>query len=80
MKLNNNAVASSGGYGTRFDESRHHLFDVNTGTSANYLNSVTIKASNAMLADALSTAVFVMSEKQREKIKSIYPNIEIYTS
>ena len=80
LKLNNNAVASSGGYGTRFDESRHHLFDVNTGTSANYLNSVTIKASNAMLADALSTAVFVMSEKQREKIKSIYPNIEIYTS
>ena len=80
LKLNNNAIASSGGYGTRFDEKYHHLFDVNTGTSANYLNSVTIKASNAMLADALSTAVFVMSEKQREKIKSIYPNIEIYTS
>lgn len=80
LNLNNNAIASSGGYGTRFDESHHHLFDVNTGTSANYLNSVTIKASNAMLADALSTAVFVMSEKQREKIKSIYPNIEIYTS
>lgn len=80
LKLNNNAIASSGGYGTRFDEKHHHLFDVNTGTSANYVNSVTIKASNAMLADALSTAVFVMSEKQREKIRSIYPNIEIYTS
>lgn len=80
LKLNNNAIASSGGYGTRFDENHHHLFDVNTGTSANYVNSVTIKASKAMLADALSTAVFVMSEKQREKIKSIYPNIEIYTS
>ena len=80
LKLNNNAIASSGGYGTRFDEKYHHLFDTKTGTSANYLNSVTIKASNAMLADALSTAVFVMSEKQREKIKSIYPNIEIYTS
>ena len=80
LKLNNNAVASSGGYGTRFDEKYHHLFDVNTGTSANYINSVTIKASNAMLADALSTAVFVMSEKQREKIKSIYPSIQIYTS
>jgi len=61
LKINNKAIASSGGYGTRFDESHHHLFDVGTGTSANYLNSVTIKASNAMLADALSTAVFVMS-------------------
>ena len=80
LKLNNNAIASSGGYGTRFDEKYHHLFDTKTGTSANYINSVTIKASNAMLADALSTAVFVMSEKQREKIKSRYPNIEIYTS
>ena len=80
LKLNNNAIASSGGYGTRFDGKYHHLFDTKTGTSAIYINSVTIKASNAMLADALSTAVFVMSEKQREKIKSIYPNIEIYTS
>ena len=80
LKLNNNAIASSGGYGTRFDEKYHHLFDTKTGTSANYINSVTIKASNAMLADALSTAVFVMPKKQREKIKSIYPNIEIYTS
>ena len=80
LKLNNNAIASSGGYGTRFNENHHHLFDVNTGTSANYVNSVTIKASNAMLADALSTAVFVMPKKQTEKIQSIYPNIEIYTS
>ena len=80
LKLNNNAIASSGGYGTRFNENHHHLFDVNTGTSANYVNSVTIKASNAMLADALSTAVFVMPKKQIEKIKSVYPNIEIYTS
>ena len=80
LKLNNNAIASSGGYGTRFNENHHHLFDVNTGTSANYVNSVTIKASNAMLADALSTALFVMPKKQTEKIKSVYPNIEIYTS
>jgi thiamine biosynthesis lipoprotein len=60
LKINNSAIASSGGYGTRFDEKYHHLFDTKTGTSVNYLNSVTIKASNAMLADALSTAVFVM--------------------
>ena len=80
LKLNNNAIASSGGYGTRFDEKYHHLFDTKTGTSANFINSVTIKTSNATLADALATAVFVMPENQREKIKSIYPNIEIYTS
>ncbi len=80
LKLNNSAIASSGGYGTKFDENHHHLFDTKTGTSANYLNSVTIKAPNATLADALSTAVFVMPEIERKKLESIYPNIEIYTS
>ena len=80
LKLNNKAIASSGGYGTRFDENYHHLFDTKTGTSANYINSVTIKAPNAILADALSTAVFVMPEIERRKLESIYPNIEIYTS
>ena len=80
LKINNSAIASSGGYGTKFDENYHHLFDVNTGTSANYLNSVTVKAPNALLADALSTAVFVMPEIERKKLESIYPNIEIYTS
>lgn len=80
LKINNSAIASSGGYGTRFDENYHHLFDTETGTSANYINSVTIKAPNATLADALSTAVFVMPEIERKKLESIYPNIEIYTS
>lgn len=80
LKLNNSALASSGGYGTQFNEKYHHLFDTKTGTSANFVNSVTVKAQNATLADAISTAVFVMPENQREKIKNVYPNIEIYTS
>lgn len=80
LKLNNNAIASSGGYGTRFDEKYHHLFDVRTGTSANYINSVTVKAQNATLADAIATAIFVMPKEESEKLKNIYPNIEIYTS
>lgn len=80
LKLNNNAIASSGGYGTKFNKKYHHLFDVKTGTSANYINSVTIKAENAMLADALATAYCVMPEEEARKLKSIYSNIEIYTS
>ena len=80
LKLNNSAIASSGGYGTKFDENYHHLFDTKTGTSANYIKSVTVKAQNAMLADAISTAIFVMPKSEKEKIQSIYPNIEIYTS
>lgn len=80
ITLNNSALASSGGYGTKFDENYHHLFDTKTGTSANYINSVTVKAQSATLADAISTAIFVMPENQKEKLKSTYPHIEIYTS
>ena len=80
LKLNNNAMASSGTYGTRFNKKYHHLFDVKTGTSANYLTSVTVKAENAMLADALATAFCVMSKKQSNKLLSIYPNTKVYFS
>lgn len=78
LKINNNALASSGGYGTKFNENYHHLFNPKTGTSANYIDAVTIKAPNAMLADALATAVFVMPLEKSIKLKNIYPDIEIY--
>lgn len=80
LKLNNQAIASSGGYGTRFNKKYHHLFDAKTGTSANYVNSCTVKAKNAMLADAIATSVCVMQKNKSIELKKIYPNIEIYTS
>ena len=79
LKLNNQAMASSGGYGTMFNKKYHHLFDTKTKTSANYIKSVTVKANNATLADALATAICVMSKKQSKELKNIYPEIEIYT-
>ena len=80
LKLNNQAMASSGAYGTRFNKKYHHLFDVTTGTSANYLKSVTVKAKSAMLADALATAISVMPLEKSKELRNIYPNIEIYTA
>ena len=80
LKLNNHAMASSGGYGTKFNKRYHHLFDTSTASSANYINSCTVKAKNAMLADAISTAVCVMPKKDSIKLKNIYSDIQIYTS
>ena len=80
IKLNNQAMASSGSYGTKFNQKYHHLFDTKTGTSANYVKSVTIKANSAMLADALATALCVMPKNWSKKLKKLYPEIEIYTS
>ena len=70
IEIENQAVATSGGYGTQFDrEGRfNHLFDPATGeTSWRYL-SVSVIASDATTADALSTAFSLM---RLDSVKSV---------
>jgi len=59
-------VATSGDY-ERFKilnkERYHHLIDPRTGFPGNEVVSVTITASDAIAADALSTAVFILGQK-----------------
>jgi thiamine biosynthesis lipoprotein len=63
LALDNQAVSTSGGYGTEFDaEGRfNHIFDPATGMCANRYLSVSVVAPTATCADALSTAFSVMS-------------------
>lgn len=58
------ALATSGGYGTRFEASgRHnHLIDPRTGRSAPALRSVSVLACDATTADAASTALSFLEE------------------
>jgi thiamine biosynthesis lipoprotein len=68
--------ATSGDYETTFtnDFSQHHLLDPKTGSSPAEaeLSSVSIAATTAMQADALSTAVFVAGLRDgMELVKSI---------
>ncbi len=66
----NNAIATSGDYQKYFvkDGIRyHHILDPKTGTQAQGLQSVTIIAKEAMFADAMATAVFVMGAEQGMK-------------
>jgi thiamine biosynthesis lipoprotein len=62
VAIGDEAIASSGGYGTRFDPAgrNHHLFDRFSGASARYNLGVTVVAPKATTADALSTALSVM--------------------
>jgi FAD:protein FMN transferase len=65
IEIENQAVATSGGYGTQFDrEGRfNHLFEPATGkTSWRYL-SVSVIAPDATTADALSTGFSLMSQE-----------------
>jgi thiamine biosynthesis lipoprotein len=54
-------VCTSGGYGTKFEATGrfHHLFDPLTGTSAHGYLAVSVLAASTMIADALSTALYV---------------------
>jgi thiamine biosynthesis lipoprotein len=72
-RLDGRALATSGDYATTFtpDRAYNHIFDPRTGRSPDELASVSVVATTAMEADALSTAVFVAGvERGRELIEA----------
>lgn len=70
VRLAGRCLATSGDYATSFsaDYRHHHLFDPHTGRSPTDLASVSIAASTALEADALSTAVFVLGPTRGLKL------------
>ncbi len=71
--LDGRCVATSGDYGTAFSPDRvhNHIFDPCTGRSPREFQSVTVLAKTGLVADALSTTVFVSGlERGIELIES----------
>lgn len=59
--LNNQALATSGGYGGQFgthDSNAHHIFDPRTAKSPTYWQSLSVLAATASMADILATALY----------------------
>ena len=61
MDLVQGSLCTSGGYGTKFEATGkyHHLFDTATGASSGHYIATSVFAPSAMVADALSTALYV---------------------
>ena len=72
ISLTSGAVATSGNYEVYFDRDKlyHHIIDPATGASPRMDTSVSVRAGSAAMADALSTACFVMKPKDARKLLS----------
>ncbi len=77
VSLSNLAVATSGDYEKYFikDGKRyHHLINPKTGFPENRYRSVSVITESCALADALATALFLSTPKDRENILKNFPN------
>lgn len=79
IDLTDEAFSTSGDYARAFmkDGRRyHHILDPDTGQPARLSRSVTIVSDRATLADALSTAVFIVGPEQGMALIERLPQIE----
>ena len=77
LELADSALATTGGYGTRFDAAGRfaHLFDPASGACAANWQAVTVQAPDATTADALSTALSVVPEDRVPAILAAHPGV-----
>ena len=79
VDLANGAIATSGGYGLRFDAAGryHHLLDPRRGDSHGRYASLSVMAPTATQADALSTALFNMDEAEFAAVLAGAADVEV---
>lgn len=73
LKMGGGALATSGGYGCRFDAAGHfpHLIDPQRGAAAGSWASVSVLAARATTADGLSTALAVSQGPVNELLRAM---------
>lgn len=79
LSLKETAVVTSGDYERFFIKNGvryHHLFDPRTGRPARLSQSATVVAPTATLADALSTAAFVLGARKGIALLERFPGVE----
>ena len=79
--LRGGALATSAGSGTVFAHNGdHHLFDPRTGRPARAWRWLTVHADSAVVADALSTGLYVASREEIEPMISAFPSVSVWAA
>jgi len=75
VELDDTALAVSGGYGTMFEPTGrfHHIFDPQTGASANKLADAAVIGPRAAAANALAVAICVAGEERAQALLAACP-------
>jgi thiamine biosynthesis lipoprotein len=79
LDLADQCISTSGGYGTKFEATgrHHHLFDPTTGISAGHYIAVSVVAVSTMVADALSTALYVTPPERSRRLLAAFPDVVV---
>ncbi len=77
IELDDTALAVSGGYGTTFEPTGHfhHIFDPQTGASANKLADAAVIGPRATTANALAVAIIVVGEERAQALLDACPGM-----
>ncbi len=79
MPMRDAAVVTSGDYERYFDldgRRYHHILDLATGMPADKSVAVTVRASDATLADAVATAIFVLGPEDGMALANGMPGVD----
>ena len=77
IELDDMGLAVSGGYGTTFEPTGqfHHIFDPQTGASANKLADAAVIGPRATAANALAVAIIVVGEERAQALLDACPGM-----